>query len=198
MSHLPDTVFWDERYRQQRTEWDMGIVSPPLKAYIDQLANKQASLLIPGCGNAYEADYLLQQGFTNITLIDLSPTLTARLQQQLQQYGERVRIITGDFFALQQSFDIILEQTFFCALHPSQRLAYAQHMHRLLAPKGRLAGLLFNRSFPRPGPPFGGSKALYQALFAPYFHIRTMHTAYNSIPPRAGKELFIVLEKKDW
>ena len=36
----------------------------------------------------------------------------------------------------------------------------------------------------------------YQKLFDPYFYIRKMETAFNSIPPRANNELFVILEKK--
>jgi hypothetical protein len=48
-------------------------VSPPIKAYIDTLKNKDIAILIPGCGNTYEAAYLLlEQGFTNVTVIDIA------------------------------------------------------------------------------------------------------------------------------
>jgi thiopurine S-methyltransferase len=60
---------------------------------------------------------------------------------------------------------------------------------------GRVAGLLFDKEFVE-GPPFGGSKAAYEKLFAEKFHIKTMEGAYNSIPPRQGSELFFIAEKK--
>ena len=47
--------FWAKKYVSGETGWDMGMVSPPIKAYIDQLENKDLSILIPGAGNAYEA-----------------------------------------------------------------------------------------------------------------------------------------------
>ncbi|RYZ83937.1 MAG: hypothetical protein EOO68_32290, partial [Moraxellaceae bacterium] len=70
--------FWDERYQKGDTGWDLGAISAPLQQYIDQLSNKQISILIPGCGNAYEAEYLLRHGFTNISLIDISPAAVAK------------------------------------------------------------------------------------------------------------------------
>jgi hypothetical protein len=48
--------------RSNETGWDLGQVSPPLKAYIDQLTDKNLRILIPGCGNSYEAEYLLEKG----------------------------------------------------------------------------------------------------------------------------------------
>ena len=50
--------FWDSRWENAETGWDLGGVSAQLKAYIDQLESKKLSILIPGCGNAYEAEYL--------------------------------------------------------------------------------------------------------------------------------------------
>ena len=76
--------YWNNRYLQQQTGWDLQQASLPLKKYIDQLVDKTISILIPGCGNAHEAAYLAQNGFTNITLIDIAPALVATLQQKLQ------------------------------------------------------------------------------------------------------------------
>ena len=44
---------------------------------------------------------------------------------------------------------------------------------------------------------FGGSVEEYQELFESDFEIRIMETAYNSIPPRHGNEVFINFQKKD-
>jgi SAM-dependent methyltransferase len=188
--------YWNNRYIQQQTGWDIGSVAPPLKEYIDQLIDKNSSILIPGCGNAYEAAYLLQQGFKNVTLVDIAPAATAAVEDKLSTYiNNGLQIITGDFFDLKTTYDLILEQTFFCALDPTLRSVYVEKMVSLLNPGGKLVGLLFNRHF-EGGPPFGGSKLEYQELFTPQFNIQMMDTAYNSIAPRAGTELFVKMTKK--
>jgi methyl halide transferase len=193
-----DKNFWDQRYESGQTGWDIGAASPPLTEYIDSLQNKSIRILIPGCGNAYEAEYLLQKDFRQVTLIDLSASIVNKLTQQLvPRYEGCIRLLHGDFFELEGEFDLILEQTFFCALAPELRADYVKKMWELLAPNGRLAGVLFNRTFEAEGPPFGGSKEEYQKLFEPYFTMHTFETAHNSIAPRAGQELFIELEKKE-
>ena len=196
MNDLPlNANYWNDRYQHQQTGWDVGYVSTPLKEYIDQLSNKDIAILIPGCGNSYEAAYLLQQGFNNITLIDISPLLTQQLAEKFSTYpGNRLNIITGNFFALEGQYDLILEQTFFCALDPSLRKAYVQKMHSLLKPGGKLVGVLFDREF-EGGPPFGGSQEEYKGLFAPLFNIQVLAPCYNSIKPRAGAEVFIIASK---
>jgi methyl halide transferase len=190
-----DGKYWDERYHNNATGWDVGTISTPLKNYVDQLTNKNISILIPGCGNAYEAEYLIQQGFTNITLIDISPALVNALKERLLSGNKtQPNIICGDFFKLNQSFDLIIEQTFFCALDPGLRKAYADKMYQLLKPGGKLAGVMFNRSF-EGGPPFGGSREEYEKLFSEKFQIMTMDNCHNSIAPRMGSELFVILKK---
>ena len=187
--------YWDELYNTKQTAWDIGYPSTPLKEYIDQLTDKSISILIPGCGHGYEAEYLLQQGFTKVTAADLSPVLTARLADKLSDYnGQQLTIITGDFFALTGQYDLILEQTFFCALPPELRPNYVQQMHKLLKPGGKLAGVLFDRSF-EGGPPFGGSRAEYEPLFGSTFNLQVLAPCYNSIKPREGVELFIIAKK---
>lgn len=190
-------IFWENRWQNGYTGWDLGAVSPPLKAFVDQipLGNRQLKVLIPGCGNGYEAVYLLENGFTNITMLDIAPTaikqLGKRLARNFPGWERYLRLECGDFFQFSGDFDLILEQTFFCALDPSLRPDYARKMRDLLAPGGKLAGVLFDRDF-EGGPPFGGHLEEYQALFAPYFHIKTLAPCYNSANPRAGTEVFII------
>jgi SAM-dependent methyltransferase len=196
MNDLPlDATYWNDRYQQHQTGWDVGHVSTPLKEYIDQLVNKDITILIPGCGNSYEAEYLLQQGFNNITLIDISPLLTQQLAEKFSTYvGSRLTIITGDFFALEGQYDLILEQTFFCALEPSLRGEYVRKMHSLLKTGGKLVGVLFDRAF-EGGPPFGGSEEEYKGLFAPLFKVQVLAPCYNSIKPRMNSEVFMIAMK---
>jgi methyl halide transferase len=186
--------YWNKRWAQFNTGWDLGKASPPLAAYIKQLLHKNIRILIPGCGNAYEATFLLSLGFSNITLVDIAPELVKKVSRELSDTP--VKIVCADFFELAGSFDLILEQTFFCAILPSQRTDYARKMHQLLNPGGRLVGVLFNRVFEQEGPPFGGNQLEYLNYFTPFFSFHTWEPCYNSTPPRQDTEWFINLLKK--
>ena len=188
-------TYWNNQYDANTTGWDLGEVSPPLKAYIDQLNNKNLRILIPGCGNTYEAEYLLQQGFTDVTVIDIAPTLVAKLKQKFAS-NPNIKIILGDFFELVGEYDLILEQTFFCALNPPLRKDYVTRMNELLAQNGKLVGVLFDREFEQPGPPFGGCKCQYGPMFEKHFTFKTFEPCNNSFVKRKGTELFINLQKK--
>ena len=190
-----DAQYWDAQWKSNTIGWDLGVPAPPLVAFIGTIENKEAKILIPGCGNAYEAEYLVSKGFTNITLIDISETASAILNEKFLNQ-DAVRVLCEDFFELKDSFDIIIEQTFFCALPPSMRQRYVWKMHSLLNDQGILAGLLFNRQFDV-SPPFGGSSEEYEKLFQTAFHIDQLSTANNSVSPRANSELFFSFVKNN-
>lgn len=187
-------TFWDSQYQTNTTGWDLGTISPPIKSYIKTLKNKNIQILIPGCGNSYEAEYLLEQEFTNITIIDIAPTLIKNLKTKFKN-NQSINIILEDFFEHQGEYDLIIEQTFFCALPPAMRQKYVSKMHQLLAKEGKIAGVLFNRTF-ESGPPFGGSIEEYEMLFKDAFNFLKMEACQNSVAPRAGFELWIEFQKK--
>jgi len=192
-----DATFWDDLWKSNTTGWDLKDASPALTAYFDTFSCKNKSILIPGCGNAYEVIYLLQQGFKNITIIDISATLVQSLLTKFEKnVGKELTIICGDFFKHTGQYDFIIEQTFFCALPKNRRSDYAQKMQNLLKKDGILAGLLFNIEFEK-NPPFGGNKEEYIALFEPLFTINKMEITTQSVQPRMGSELFFELIKKE-
>lgn len=187
-----DEQFWTNKYTHQEVGWDIGYVSTPLKTYFDQIQNTQLKILIPGAGNAYEAEYLWQNGFKNVYVADISETPLASFSKRLPDFPKE-QLLHQDFFQLEAQFDLIVEQTFFCALNPILRQAYVEKMQKLLSSDGKLVGLLFNAPLFTDRPPFGGNKDDYAKLFNPFFKIELMEEAYNSIVPRSGKELFIKL-----
>ncbi len=187
--------FWNSNWKEQNTGWDIGYAAPAITEYLKQYSNENAAILIPGCGNAYEAEFLVKEGFSNITLIDIAPKAVEILQEKFKNTPQ-VQLICGDFFEHKGKYDLIIEQTFFCALPPEKRPAYAKKMASLLNDDGKIIGLLFDTTFEKQGPPFGGSTEEYVPVFRPYFHIKVMERCYNSIPPRANSEVFINLLKR--
>lgn len=189
-----DADYWNDRYQTNRMGWDLGQLSPPLKAIIDGVTDKNTAILIPGAGSGYEVDYLLQQGFQDITVVDLAPLAIERLHNRVGN-PPALKTIIGDFFAHQGKYDLILEQTFFCALDPALRPNYTQHMHEQLKPGGKLAGVLFGITFPFAGPPFGGSIDEYRVLFEPMFAQVRLEPCELSVKPRLGSEWWVELSK---
>ncbi len=188
--------YWDERYRNRKMGWDIGEVSRPLKEFIDQLTSTDLQILVPGAGNGYEVNYLYQKGFRHVYGLDISEVPFVNFMEAYPDFPEE-QLLLSDFFSLEgMKFDLILEQTFFCALEPDLREKYAQKMQSLLRDDGILAGLFFDFPLQEGGPPYGGNREDYLNLFSRYFKIRKLERAYNSIPPRQGSELFFIFEKK--
>lgn len=190
-----DANYWTERYLKDDTGWDAKKITTPLKEYVDQLSDNGISILIPGAGNAHELDYLLEKGFKNVYVIDLSEEPLKNIQNRFPDLPAS-HLIHGDFFEHKGQYDLIIEQTFFCAINPQLRANHAKHMSELLKPKGKLVGVLFNDVLNTDKPPFGGNKQEYIPYFEPYFEFKTFEPCYNSIEPRAGRELFINFVKK--
>jgi len=191
-----DKNFWKQKYNNNKTGWDIGCASTPLQTYFEQLTSvdKNISILIPGGGNGYEAEFLCRMGFNNVHLLDIVNQPLENLHKRLPNFPKE-NLINADFFKHQGNYDIIIEQTFFCALDPKLRKEYAKKMHELLANNGKLVGLLFDFPLTDQGPPFGGSKQEYLDTFSELFAINVMEKSYNSIKERSGMEQFIIFEK---
>ncbi len=188
-------AYWENRYKEQQLGWDIGGVSTPLQQYIDQLDSKSIKILLPGAGKGYEATYLHRNGFNNVYVVDIAAAPLHEFSSKNPDFPKD-HLIIGDFFDLKlNDFDLILEQTFFCALVPTLRPKYVLKMKDILKKGGILAGLLFDFPLTEKGPPFGGSMEEYKGLFEEHFKIKTLERSYNSINPRQGSELFFIFEK---
>lgn len=191
-----DQHYWEKRYQNNNTGWDVGYPVTPIKDYIDQLNNKNLKILIPGAGNGYEASYLFDHNFKNIHILDIAKPPLDTFKSKHPNFPKS-HILHQNFFEVENTYDLIIEHTFFCALQPKLREEYVKQMHKLLTPKGKLVGLLFDFVEEKSEPPFGGSYGEYLSLFKHYFEINKLEKSYNSIQPRAEKELFFIFTKKE-
>lgn len=187
--------FWQERWVNNKTGWDIGYAAPPIAEYIDSLTDKNLQILIPGAGNGYEAEYLHKKGFRNVYMMDIA-------QKPLENFKARVpdfpgeHLLNENFFKHTGEYDLIIEQTFFIAIDPALRGEYVKKMKELLKPGGHLAGLLIFKDEPSPGgPPYVDTKEEYYKYFDGELDIRKYEIAENSIKPRAGWEVFIDMVK---
>jgi thiopurine S-methyltransferase len=180
--------YWSKRYQLNQIGWDLGEVSKPLVSLFQSL-NKEDKILIPGCGNAYEATFLFNKGFRNVHIIDIAIEPLLNFRKYNKEFPEN-QIIHGDFFDHQANYDVIIEQTFFCAILPKQRNDYVRKCSELLNNKGILKGVLFNRLF-EGGPPYGGNESEYKDLFKMHFEKVQIKPCNQSIEPRLGYEVFI-------
>lgn len=186
--------YWDQQYHNESTGWDIGYVSPPIKEYFDQRTDHSARVLVPGAGSGWEVEYLYKNGWHNTFLLDFAPTALQKFSRRFPEFP-RQNILSENFFDHKGTYDYIVEQAFFSSIPRDIRPEYAHQMFQLLKPGGKFVGLLFNHEFNFFGPPFGGTEEEYKNLFFNLFDVKYFTIAFNSIKPRKGRELFIILEK---
>ena len=185
--------FWESRYRDHVTPWDAGKVPDALRDYTKRIKSG-SRILIPGCGSAYEAGYLAENGF-HVLAIDFSPAAVELASKNLSRFGDIVRL--ADFFEFDygKPYEVIYERAFLCALPPRMWPQYAPRMAQLLRPGGELAGFFFFRETEK-GPPFGTTPQALHALLDPHFDLVEDRMATDSIPVFQDAEHWQVWRKR--
>ena len=92
-----DKDYWDNRYKNSETGWNVGYPTTPLVEYINQISDKEIKILIPGSGNGYEAEYLFKKNFSNIYVLDYSVTALENFINRVPDFP-RNNIIEKNFF----------------------------------------------------------------------------------------------------
>jgi SAM-dependent methyltransferase len=185
--------FWESRYRDQVIPWDAGKVPVSLIRYAQNLT-AETRILIPGCGSAYEAVYLSEQGF-DVLAIDFSPAAVEAARKNLGRFDSIVRL--ADFFAFDagQPFGVIYERALLCALPRKMWGSYVGRCAELLNPGGVIAGFYFFADTPS-GPPFGTTQAELDGLMRPLFERVEDRQVADSIAVFEGKERWQVWRRR--
>jgi hypothetical protein len=185
--------FWDERFERGFTPWDQAGVQPQFEAFA--AAHPDVAVLIPGCGNAWEAGWLAERGRA-VRAIDFAPVAVASARVALGPHAAVVE--EADFYTYEPPFTPgwVFERAFLCALPPSQREHYARRMAALLRPGALLAGYFFIDE-PQKGPPFPIVRAELNALLAPYFTLIDDQPATGSLAIFEGRERWLTWRRND-
>lgn len=198
--------FWDQRYRDSFMPWDAGRTPRALLEFL-ACEPRPLSVLLPGCGTAYEARSFAAAGHT-ARAIDFSPAAIEHARAALGPDAELVHL--ADFFTDDTGapFDVIYERAFLCALPPALWPRYAARVAELLAPEGRLVGFFFGdvgsrmgvTSAPfadRRGPPFPLAPGELDALLGARFERIADRMVDDSISVFAGRERWQIWRVRD-
>ena len=177
--------FWCKRFGEGITPWDAGKVPA---AFADFIARQPVALhtLIPGCGSAWEAVHLAEQGWP-VTALDFSPLAVDKARQVLGTVA--VDLVCDDFFTFTpcHPYQLIYERAFLCALPRKLWADWGQRVAGLLPSGGLLAGYFFLCEQVK-GPPFGILPAELDTLLAPNFERIEDSAVDDSIAVFAGRE----------
>lgn len=193
----PETPdFWCKRFGAGITPWDAGGVPQDVAALI--AAETPGTLLIPGCGSAWEAAAFASAGW-HTTALDFSPQAVARAREVLAGGPQdlTVDLVCDDFFAFLpgRPLDLIYERAFLCALPRKLWADWGRRVAELLPAGGRLAGYFFVCEQLK-GPPFGILPEQLEELLAPAFERIEDRPVADSIPVFAGRERWQVWRRR--
>ncbi|KAK1270373.1 putative thiol methyltransferase 2 [Acorus gramineus] len=132
---------WNKCWEQGLTPWDIGRPTPVLVDLLEKGGLPKGRALVPGCG----------------TLFSSLPNANC------------FKFLLGDFFSWRPTelFDLIFDYTFFCAIEPSMRPAWASQVRDMLKPDGELITLMFPIGDCEGGPPYNVSLDTYEEVLHP-------------------------------
>jgi SAM-dependent methyltransferase len=215
--------WWNEIYQKGDMRWDNGGAHPLLDFLIPALKLTRCRVLVLGCGTGHDAAWWEKRGHI-VTAVDFSHEAIERARSI---HGEResmrwieadvLNLPSGDSRFAPGNFDIIFENTLFCAIPPGERETLVRNWYRLLSRRGRLVGLVPVMD-KLAGPPFGTSEwEMRKRLLEPTSYLKSSAQApaqasarrarfvsllwnreKNSIEKWLGKELYFVVEKADF
>jgi methyl halide transferase len=190
---------WQRHYDEGDLGWDLGQVAPPFVRLLESKSILPGKTLIPGCGRGHEVIYLVENGF-EVTAVDYSSGAVDHLKSTVEERKLKCKVLHMDFFGISSDhngvYDLLIEQTFFCAISPEQRSSYVSTVARVLKQGGMLAGLFYHTGEKEGGPPFNTTREDILKHFSDSFEIRELSKAEDSAEQRKDKEWLVILVKK--
>ena len=189
---------WERHYEEKDLRWDLNEVAPPFTHLWQERKIPPCNAIVPGCGAGHEVIFLAEQGFY-VTAVDYTLGATKLLKENLGKKNLMGEVLRQDFFKLEikhnESFDLMLEHTFFCAINPDKRQMYVETAGRILKPEGLLVGLFYETN-EEGGPPFNTQKKDIEKNFSGQFSVESLSKTPHSAEQRKGKEWLAILKRK--
>ena len=101
-----DSKYWNNRYEQFDTGWDVGSITPPLEEYFSSFKMFNSQILVIGAGNGYEVEYLHNNNFLNETKEIIGVNSVKRFD-----LSSKIMVARLQSYAL---YEIESDYTFFC------------------------------------------------------------------------------------
>lgn len=145
---------WEDVYRNKAVDevsWHQERPHRSLELIAQSGISRQASIIDVGAGASRLEDYLLQEGYENIAVLDISAAAILHAQQRLGNDAERIEWFVNDITEFQppHSFQLWHDRAVFHFLTaPEDRQKYLQVLTKYLEPGGWLIIATFARGGP--------------------------------------------------
>ena len=191
--------FWSGKYRDNPLPpWNLEEPHPEINSFLQQLKLHKCRILVPGCGYGHDAALLAEKGHI-VTAIDISDEALTRARE-LYGHIETLKFVKADVLNLDESFsdsfDVVFEHTFYCAISPDHRETLIKLWKRVLTETGHLLGIFFVVP-KRTGPYFGGSEWELRTQLESRFNFLYWTRLEHSPGWRLGAELLIYAQVKN-
>lgn len=190
--HSGSSGGWDKCWEEGITPWDLGKPTPVLVHLHQTGSLPKGRTLIPGCGSGYDVVTIAcpERYVVGLDISDKAIERATKLSAPIQNAGH-FTFLKEDFFTWQPSelFDLIFDYTFFCAIEPDMRSAWAIRVRDLLKPDGELITLMFPISDHVGGPPYKACVSDYEEVLQLVgFEAQSIVENDMAIGARKGKE----------
>lgn len=206
MAKVNDPSFWEQRYIEGTSHWDIGKPAPAFVKYFrtGSFELSSTNIAILGCGKGHDAFFIAKcNKECQVYAFDFSESAIKYCNQvKKKNEVENIYFHQVDIFNLLNEekwvnyFDYVIEHTCFCAIDPERRNEYIELIKYLLKPGGKLAGLFFIRPKELKGPPFGSTPDEIKNFFKKDFkETEELHPEPCLHDNLQGEEWFGIYEK---
>ncbi|KAL6909541.1 hypothetical protein ACP4OV_001822 [Aristida adscensionis] len=194
---------WRRCWEEGVTPWDLGEPTPAVVelARAGTLPGGGATVLVPGCGAGYDVAALAGAGrfVVGLDVCDAAIQKAKQLSSSSPN-DDFFAFVAADFFTWepQEKFDLIFDYTFFCALHPSMRSAWAKRMADLLKPDGELITLMYLVEGQEAGPPFNTTvlHTIKSAMRSVVLYTSTIDANYEEVLNPLGFQITCIQDNQ--
>jgi EEF1A lysine methyltransferase 4 len=114
-------AYWNERFKtEDHYEWLCGF-DDVMTYFTQDVPNKSASVLILGCGNSPFSAQMADAGYTNVTSVDFSSVVIAKMTDKYKESHPALKWVEADVRRLDRlferhSFDVVVDKACLDAL----------------------------------------------------------------------------------
>ena len=200
MKEVSTSKFWQDKYLNNNTKWDIGAPTPILVNYLknNSIIGKVCVL---GCGNGHDAIEFSKFG-NNVYAVDFAKHPLENLKKNALSFDLSINCVNKDIFDLKAEypnyFDMIYEYTCFCAIDPDRREEYFDVVCSTLKKNGLLFAIFIplDKEPSDDGPPFGVNIDSILSMTNGKFEVIENTFSDLSIEPRFNREKLVILRKK--
>jgi trans-aconitate methyltransferase len=186
---------WDDVYQSKapdQVSWFLAHATMSLELVRRAGVAREGAIVDVGAGASRFADGLIDAGYTNITLLDLSD---AALQATRARIGDRARYVTGDVTAWEPPRTYALwhdRAVFHFLVTPEARAAYRRVLVKALAPGGSAIVATFAEDGPEKCSGLPVQRYSAEALAAALPELETMESRREThTTPWGAKQSFV-------